>query len=82
MEASAAKHYPNRDKRESKTTRSVVVVLLVASAIIITIITIGGWDKLQGAKPVNIFYVLVYLLFAYYAWRWNRGVLPVVARSR
>ena len=79
MEASAAKHYPNRDKPESKTTRSVVVFLLVVSAIIIAVITIGGWDKLQGAKPVNIFYVLVYLLFAYYAARWNRGVLPVVS---
>ena len=79
MEASAAKHYPNRDKPESKTTRSIVVFLLVVSAIIIAIVTIGGWDKLQGAKPVNIFYVLVYLLFAYYAARWNRGVLPVVS---
>jgi hypothetical protein len=79
VEASAAKHYPNRDKPESKTTRSVVVFLLVVSAIIIAVVTIGGWDKLQGAKPVNIFYVLVYLLFAYYAARWNRGVLPVVS---
>ena len=79
MEASAAKHYPNRDKPESKTTRSIVVFLLVVSAIIIAVVTIGGWDKLQGAKPVNIFYVLVYLLFAYYAARWNRGVLPVVS---
>ena len=79
MEATAAKHYPNRDKPESKTTRSIVVFLLVVSAIIIAIVTIGGWDKLQGAKPVNIFYVLVYLLFAYYAARWNRGVLPVVS---
>ena len=40
-------------------------------------ITIGGWDKLEGAKPVNIFYILVYLLFAYFVSRWNRGVLPV-----
>ena len=38
----------------------------MVSAVIIAIITIGGWDKLQGAKPVNIFYMLVYLLFAYY----------------
>ena len=41
------------------------------------IVTIGGWDKLEGAKPVNVFYILVYLLFAFYVSRWNRGVLPV-----
>ena len=30
---------------------------------------------------MNVFYILVYLLFAYYATRWNRGVLPVVERA-
>ena len=79
MEGSVAKHYPNRDKPESKTTRAIVAFLLVLSAVLIAVITIGGWDFLQGAKPVNIFYVLVYLLFAYYTTRWNRGVLPVVS---
>jgi len=42
-------------------------------------VTIGGWTKLQGAKPVDVFYIIVYLLFAYYVIRWNRGVLPVSA---
>ena len=56
-----------------------MTILLVVSAIVIAVITIGGWDKLQGAKPVNVFYILVYLLFAYYTTRWNRGVLPVVS---
>jgi hypothetical protein len=79
VEASVAKHYPNRDKPESRQTRAIVAILLTVSAVIIAIITIGGWDKLQGAKPVNVFYILVYLLFAYYTTRWNRGVLPVVS---
>jgi presenilin-like A22 family membrane protease len=79
VEGSAAKHYPNRDKPESRSTRAIVAFLLVASAVIIAVVTIGGWDKLQGAKPVNVFYVLVYALFAYYTTRWNRGVLPVVS---
>ena len=70
-------NYPNRLKPESKQTRAAVGLLLVASAALIAIISIGGWDKLQGAKPVNIFYILVYLLFAFYITRWNRGVLPV-----
>ena len=28
---------------------------------------------------MNVFYVLVFLLFAYYTVRWNRGVLPVAS---
>src|SRR3954470_18700515 len=69
--------HPNRDKREARQTRALITVLLLVAAALVTIITIGGWDKLEGAKPVNIFYILVYLLFAYYVARWNRGVLPV-----
>jgi len=79
VEGTAEKHYPNRDLPESQQTKVIVALLLIASAIVIAIVTIGGWDKLQGAKPVNIFYVLVYLLFAFYVSRWNRGVLPVAS---
>ena len=75
-QAQAVRH-PNREKPESKQTRRIVTILLIISAALIAIISIGGWDKLQGAKPVNIFYIAVYLLFAYYTTRWNRGVLPV-----
>ena len=69
--------HPNRDKPESKQTRAIVTFLLLASAAILTVIVIGGWGKFQGATPVTIFYILVYLLFAFYVSRWNRGVLPV-----
>jgi hypothetical protein len=75
--ASREVHHPNRDKPEAKATRAVVFVLLLATAALVAIITFGGWSKLQGAKPVDIFYIVVYLLFAYYVYRWNRGVLPV-----
>ena len=51
----------------------------LVSAGILTVIAIGGWDKFQGAKPVTVFYILVYLLFAFYVSRWNRGVLPVAS---
>ena len=74
--ASGVKH-PNRQKPESKQTRAIVTFLLLASAGLLIVITIGGWEKFQGAKPVVVFYILVYLLFAYYVSRWNRGVLPV-----
>ncbi len=69
--------HPNRDLSENKRTKSMVALLCVLTAGLVAVITIGGWDKLEGAKPVNIFYILVYVLFAYYVSRWNRGVLPV-----
>ena len=34
---------------------------------------------LQGAVPIQIGYVIVYLTLAFFAARWNRGVLPVAA---
>ena len=71
--------YPNRDKAASKTTKSIVVILLVASAALIFIITIGGWSKLQGMKPINVMWALLYLLIAFYIARWKAGLLPIAA---
>jgi hypothetical protein len=71
--------HPNRDKAASKATKAVVILLLLVSAALVTIVTVGGWDALEGAKPVQIAYILVYLLIAFYVARWNRGVLPVAA---
>ena len=68
---------PNREKPESKRTKAIVVFLLVVSAALVAAITIGGWDKLEGGQAVNVGYILIYLLFAFYVSRWNRGVLPV-----
>jgi protein-S-isoprenylcysteine O-methyltransferase Ste14 len=71
--------HPNRDKAASKATKAVVIVLLLVSAALVAIVTVGGWDALEGAKPVQIAYILIYLLIAFYVARWNRGVLPVAA---
>jgi len=71
--------HPNRDKASSKAARVTVLLLLLVSVVLMLIVTIGGWDELQGAKPVQIGYILVYLIMAYYVGRWNRGVLPVAA---
>jgi presenilin-like A22 family membrane protease len=81
MEASSAVtiRHPNREKVESKATKAMVVLLLVASAALVAIITGGGWSDLQGAQFVAIASVLIYLLMAYYVARWNRGVLPVAS---
>lgn len=71
--------HPNRDKPVVQATRATVVLLLLISAGLVLIVTAGGWSALQGAWPVQGAYILVYLLLAFYAARWNRGVLPVAA---
>jgi presenilin-like A22 family membrane protease len=71
--------HPNRDKPVVQATRATVVLLLLASAALVLIVTVGGWSVLQGMIPVEIAYVVVYLTLAFYALRWNRGVLPVSA---
>ena len=71
--------HPNRDKAESKATRAIVVLLLVVSALLIFVVTAGGWSELQGAQIISIGYIVVYLVMAFYVARWNRGVLPVAA---
>jgi hypothetical protein len=71
--------HPNRDKAESKATRAAVILLLVTSAALVAIITIGGWSQLQGAQIVAFAYVVVYAVMAFFVTRWNRGVLPVAS---
>jgi len=71
--------HPNRDKAASKATRLIVIVLLLASAALVTIISIGGWGTIEGAKALQVAYILLYLVTAYYVARWTRGVLPVIA---
>jgi hypothetical protein len=56
-----------------------VILLLLASVGLMLIVTLGGWSKLAGMQVVLVGYMLVYLVMAYYAGRWNRGVLPLVA---
>ena len=70
---------PNRRKASSKATKAIVAFLLVVSAAIVLIIAVGGWDTLEGAKALQIAYILLYLLMAFLVMRWNRGVLPLAA---
>jgi hypothetical protein len=71
--------HPNRKKASSQITRLLVIVLLLVSAGLMLIITVGGWAALEGAKPLQIVYILVYLVLAYFVARWSRGVLPLIA---
>jgi hypothetical protein len=71
--------HPNRKKAASKLTRIIVVLLLLVSAALVAIVTVGGWDVLQGAKVVQIAYIVVYVVIAFFVLRWSRGVLPLAA---
>jgi hypothetical protein len=70
---------PNRDKAASKAAKSAVVLLLLVSAGLVAVVTVGGWSVQQGAQIVSIAYVIVYGVMAYFVARWNRGVLPLAA---
>src|SRR5256885_10299811 len=71
--------HPNRKKASSKVTRIVVVLLLLASAGLLAILTWGGWATLEGAKPLQLAYIVLYVLLAFFVLRWSRGVLPVAS---
>jgi amino acid transporter len=71
--------HPNREKAESKATKFAVVLLLLANAGLMAIVTFGGWSALQGAQIFAVAFILIFVLMAYYVARWNRGVLPVAA---
>lgn len=71
--------HPNRDKAGSKATKAIVILLLLVSAVLVAIVTIGGWDAQGGAQLLSIVYIALYVLMAFFVARWNRGVLPVAA---
>jgi lysylphosphatidylglycerol synthetase-like protein (DUF2156 family) len=73
---------PNREKAGNVTTKFVIALLLLATALLAALITIGGWSLLKGGSGMGIVcivYVIIYLVFAYRVARWGRGVLPVAA---
>jgi lysylphosphatidylglycerol synthetase-like protein (DUF2156 family) len=72
-------YHPNQDKAASKATKAIVVLLLLVAAGLTILITVGGWNELQGAKIVSVLFIIVFLVMAFYVARWNRGVLPLAA---
>ena len=70
---------PNREKPEAQSARALVVFLLLVSAGLALVITLGGWTRLEGGKIFALLYVALYVGFAFLVARWNRGVLPVAS---
>jgi hypothetical protein len=73
---------PNREKAESKMTKALVALVLLVSAGLLIVITLGGWERLQGGTvaAMSLVYAGIYIVFAFLvAARWQRGVLPVAS---
>ncbi len=71
--------HPNREKASSRLVKLIVVAFLIASAVLVAIVTVGGWEALAGAQALQVSYIVLYLVMAFFVARWNRGVLPVAA---
>ena len=72
---------PNREKPEARTTKSIVAFVLLVSAGLVVLITIGGWPRLEGSSVgiMSLLWAALYVLFAVLVSRWSRGVLPVAS---
>lgn len=72
---------PNRERAESKMTKALVALVLLISAGLIIIVTLGGWERLQGGAVItmSLLWAVLYVVFAFLVARWNRGVLPVAS---
>ena len=72
---------PNRQSAEAKMTKALVSFVLLVSAGLIVIITLGGWERLQGGAVIvmSLAWAGLYVLFAVLVASWNRGVLPVAS---
>jgi hypothetical protein len=72
---------PNREKPESKMMKALVALVLLVSAGLLVVITLGGWERLQGSSVavMSLLWAGLYVLFAFLIAGWNRGLLPVSA---
>lgn len=72
---------PNREKAECKTMKALIAFVLLISAALLIVITIGGWERLLGPSVgiMSLLWAGLYVLFAILVWRWSRGILPVAA---
>src|SRR3989442_14176379 len=68
---------PNREKAETKTMKAIVSFVLLVSAGLLVVITIGGWTRLEGSSVaiMTLLWAGLYVLFALLVARWNRGIL-------
>lgn len=71
--------HPNRETSESRSARFGTIALMILTIVMLLLVALGGWNTLQGGKPIHIGFMVLYVVFIVYVQRWNRGVLPVIA---
>src|SRR6476659_6722621 len=71
--------HPNREKADVITTKFVIAFLMLATAIIAGLVTIAGFSLLSGGGGMGLVCLIFALLYAFFASRWSRGILPVAA---
>jgi hypothetical protein len=74
--------HPNREKPEVVATKFAVGFLMLATATIAALVTITGFSLLSGGGGMGVvclIFAILYATFAFFVFRWNRGVLPVAA---
>jgi hypothetical protein len=73
--------HPNREAASAKTAKAIIAFVLIISAVLLVIITLGGWERLQspGVGLITLIWAGLYVLFALLVLRWNRGLLPVAS---
>jgi hypothetical protein len=74
--------HPNREKADVVTTKFVIAFLMLATAVIAGLVTIGGFTLLSGGGAMGVVCIIFTLLYGFFAFlvsRWSRGILPVAA---
>lgn len=61
--------------------KAMVCFVLLVSAGLLVIVTIGGWEHLQGSSVafMSLAWAAVYVVMAVFVAGWNRGLLPLAA---
>jgi len=71
--------HPNRHRAESKATRSAVLLLLLLSAVLTAIVVIASVPVATGMNIFGFLFVVLFLVMAYFIFKWSRGVLAMAA---
>jgi hypothetical protein len=74
--------HPNREKADVIATRVAIAFLMLATAVVALLITIGGFSLLSGGGGMGVLcliFAVLYAFFAFLVMRWSRGILPVAA---
>ncbi len=61
--------------------KAIVCFVLLISAALLVIVTIGGWERLQGTSVafMTLAWAALYVVMAFFVARWSRGLLPLAA---